>query len=156
MTRVYLVQHGEAKRKEEDPQRPLTEKGRKDTEKIAEFLSKTGVKIDRIVHSGKLRAKQTAEIIASKLGVNNIEEDPSLEPLADPEIWAKKLEEIEENIMLVGHLPHLSLLASILLTGNKDIQPVKFTYSGVVCLEKIENAWKIVWMMIPELLEQTT
>ncbi len=153
MTRAYLVQHGEAKRKEEDPQRPLTEKGRRDTEKIAEFLSRTGVKINRIVHSGKLRAKQTAEIIASKLGVSSIEEDPSLEPLADPEIWARKLGEIKEDIMLVGHLPHLSLLAGLLLAGSKDIQPVKFTYSGVICLEKTENAWKIAWMIIPDLLK---
>ena len=153
MTRAYLVQHGEAKRKEEDPQRPLTEKGRRDTEKIAEFLSRTGVKINRIVHSGKLRAKQTAEIIASKLGVNNIEEDSSLEPLADPEIWVRKLGEIKEDIMLVGHLPHLSLLAGLLLAGSKDIQPVKFTYSGVICLEKTENAWKIAWMIIPDLLK---
>ncbi len=153
MTRAYLVQHGEAKRKEEDPQRPLTEKGRRDTEKIAEFLSRTGVKINRIVHSGKLRAKQTAEIIASKLGVSSIEEDPSLEPLADPEIWVRKLGEIKEDIMLVGHLPHLSLLAGLLLAGSKDIQPVKFTYSGVICLEKTENAWKIAWMIIPDLLK---
>ncbi len=152
MPRLYLVQHGEAKKKEEDPQRPLTEKGRKDTEKIAEFLAKTGVSIDRIVHSGKLRAKQTAEIFARKLGVEKIDEDPSLAPLAPPEEWARKLEVIEENIMLVGHLPHLSLLASILLTGDKEVQPVKFTYSGVVCLERIESKWKLVWMITPELI----
>ncbi len=152
MPRVYLVQHGEAKRKEEDPQRPLTEKGRRDTEKMAEFLAKTGVIIDRIVHSGKLRAKQTAEIFAEKLGVKRIDEDPSLAPLAAPEEWARKLETIKENIMLVGHLPHLSLLASLLLTGDKEVQPVKFTYSGVVCLEKIEDKWKLVWMIVPELV----
>ncbi len=152
MPKLYLIQHGEAKKKEEDPQRPLTEKGRKDTLKIAEFLAKINIEVDKIIHSGKLRAKQTAEIIAEKLGVNNIEEDSSLAPLAPPEEWAKKLETINENIMLVGHLPHLSLLASLLLTGNKEVQPVKFTYSGVVCLEKIEGQWKLVWMITPQII----
>lgn len=152
MVRVYLVQHGEAKRKEEDPQRPLTEKGKSDTEKTAEFLARAGITVDRIIHSGKLRAKQTAEIIAGKLRVKNIEEDPGLEPLAPPEKWAKKLEALNEDVILVGHLPHLSLLASLLLTGDKNIQPVKFTYSGIVCLEKIGGEWKLIWMITPELL----
>ncbi len=152
MVRVYLVQHGEAKRKEEDPQRPLTEKGRAETERTAEFLARAGIKVNTIIHSGKLRAKQTAEIIAEKLGVEKIEEDPSLEPLAPPEKWAKKLETVDENLMLVGHLPHLSLLVSLLLTGNKDIQPVKFTYSAVACLERNGGKWKLVWMIAPELL----
>ena len=152
MVRLYLVQHGEAKKKEEDPQRPLTEKGRLNTEKIAGFLARAGIKVDRIVHSGKLRAKQTAEILAEKLGASRIEEDPDLEPLAPPEKWTKRLEALNEDTMLVGHLPHLSLLASLLLTGDKNIQPVKFTYSGVVCLEKTGDGWKLVWMITPELL----
>jgi len=61
--RLYLVQHGEAKREEEDPSRPLTENGRREVEIVAKFLSEAGIKIDKILHSGKLRAAQTAEIL---------------------------------------------------------------------------------------------
>lgn len=65
--KLYLVQHGEAKRKEEDPSRPLTNKGIKDAEKVAKYISKLEVKAKKIFHSGKLRAKQTAEIYAKHL-----------------------------------------------------------------------------------------
>ena len=60
--RIYLVQHGEAKKENEDPLRPLTEEGIKNAEKVASYLAKLNLKIKKIFHSGKLRAKQTAEI----------------------------------------------------------------------------------------------
>ncbi|HDD66024.1 MAG TPA: phosphohistidine phosphatase SixA, partial [Nitrososphaeria archaeon] len=61
--KVYLVQHGEAKREEEDPARPLTEEGKREVEDVARFLAELGVRVDRILHSGKLRAAQTANIL---------------------------------------------------------------------------------------------
>ena len=64
---IYLVQHGEAKPESEAPERPLTDKGRTEVESVAYYVAGLGVKVSRIVHSGKLRAKQTAEIFAQKL-----------------------------------------------------------------------------------------
>ena len=120
---LYLVQHGEAKREEEDPARPLTDKGKSEVEKIASFIAKTGIHIERILHSGKLRALQTAEILASHLKPpRGIEQADALDPLADPKIWAERLKDTNEDIMLVGHLPHLSKLASLLLTGDMNIE----------------------------------
>ena len=66
--RLYLVQHGEAMSKDENPERPLTAKGRKNVTKTAKFLKKKGIRVRKIFHSTKLRAKQTAQIIASLLG----------------------------------------------------------------------------------------
>ncbi len=65
--RIYLVQHGEAVAKDVDPERPLSEQGHNDVEKIATFLGNTQLGMERILHSGKLRAEQTAEIFADKL-----------------------------------------------------------------------------------------
>jgi phosphohistidine phosphatase len=57
---LYLVQHAEAKREEEDPARDLTEKGRKDIESVAHRMKKLNVQVRQILHSGKTRAQSTA------------------------------------------------------------------------------------------------
>ena len=154
MVYLFLVQHGEARRKEEDPDRRLTERGISETELVGRFLrDRVGVRVDKIIHSTKLRAKQTAEILAKYLSPREIIEKEGLEPLADPTIWANKLRDIRENIMIVGHLPHLSKLLSILITGSSETEIVKFRYSGVVCLEKGEDEkWRILWMIRPDII----
>ena len=150
--RLYLVQHGEAKREEEDPSRPLTDRGREEVRRVAEYAARIGVKVDRIIHSGKLRAAQTAEIMAEALKPpKGVERADGLDPLADPKIWAERLREVGEDLMIVGHLPHLSRLASLLLTGREDLEPVKFRMGGVVCLERDEaGKWSVLWAIRPE------
>ncbi|MCD6409121.1 MAG: phosphohistidine phosphatase SixA [Candidatus Verstraetearchaeota archaeon] len=149
--KLYLVQHGEAKREEEDPARPLTDRGREEAEKMAAYAARIGVRVERIVHSGKLRALQTAEIMARHLKpVKGVEKADTLEPLADPKVWAERLKEVSEDLMLVGHLPHLSKLASLLLTGREDVEPVKFRMAGIVCLERDEGKWRVQWVVKPE------
>ncbi len=152
--KLYLVQHGEAKSKEEDSSRPLTEKGIKDAEKVAEYISKLDVKVKKIFHSGKLRAKQTAEIYAKHLKPEDgVSETDGLNPLDSPETWIKKLKNIDEDIMLTGHLPHLSKLASTLIVGDENMEIIKFRNAGVTCLERDEQGkWKILWAIPPEMV----
>ena len=152
--RLYLIQHGEAKSKDEDPSRPLTEKGAKDAEKVAEHISKLGVKVKKIFHSGKLRAKQTAEICAKYLKPEEgVSETVGLNPLDPPETWIEKLKTINEDIMLTGHLPHLSKLTSALITGDKNKEIIKFRNAGTVCLERDEQGkWTILWAIPPEMI----
>ena len=59
--KLYLVQHGEACAEDVDPERPLTAQGRADVERLAAFLQQAGIQVGRVIHSGKLRAEQTAE-----------------------------------------------------------------------------------------------
>ena len=145
--RVYLVQHAEAKSKEEDPERRITERGKEETRRIAEFLKKAGVKVDAIYHSTKTRAKETAEIFSELLGVKAEEKD-NLEPLADAKVWAERIREEERDVMIVGHLPHLSKLLAELVGG----EVAKFRYSGVLCLEREEDSFKIVWFVTPDII----
>jgi len=155
MVYVFLVQHAEARKKEEDPERHITEKGKEETTKIARFFTENiGISIDKIIHSTKTRARETAEILAQYIKPRKgSQEEADLEPLADPKIWAKKLGEIEENIMIVGHLPHLSKLTSILLCGDPDVEIVRFRYSNIVCLERTEEGkWILNWIIRPDII----
>jgi phosphohistidine phosphatase len=148
--KLYLVQH--AKPKEEDPERHLSEKGIADVKKVAAFVAES-IEIKTIVHSGKARAKQTAEILGDYLRAPEIKGAEDLKPLADPSVWATRLAKIDEDLMIVGHLPHLSKLCSILVGEDKDKKVVNFQMGGVVCLERDEmGSWCINWIVIPELM----
>ena len=151
--RLFLVQHAEPKHKEEDPMRPLSERGWKGIRKMARYAEEhLHIQVRQIFHSSKLRAEQTAKILAEYL--NPPEEmmtDKSLEPLADPKAWKKRLVKTTEDIMLVGHLPHLSKLASSLLFGNEDEEVIAFKMSGIVCLQRDQqHRWTIQWVITPE------
>jgi len=149
--RVYIVQHAEAKREEKDPARPLSEKGWRDIDKILHLLRGKEIEVSRIFHSGKLRAKQTAEKLGEAINsLEGIKETDGLAPLDDSNIWSNRLKEEVNDIMLVGHLPHLSRLASLLLTGDPNLEIIRFKMGGVNCLEKDEEGnWSIQWIIIP-------
>ena len=146
---IYLVQHGEAKSEEEDPERSLTNKGKEEVGHVAAHTAKL-VNIHTIKHSPKLRAKQTADIFAThNPHASSVQED-GLKPLDDPGIAKKMIESQNENLMLVGHLPHMNKLASLLLTGNAEADVISFRMGAVVCLEKHEK-WRVKWIFTPEL-----
>ena len=151
---VYLVQHAEAKPREEDPQRPLSDQGRSDIQKVATFLGDRGIPVSRIIHSGKLRARQTAETLAERLkATGGASETDGLAPLDDPAVWAGRLSELDENLMLVGHLPHMGKLAALLVTGDADQALVTFKPGGVVCLARDdEGRWSLRWMVVPGIM----
>lgn len=151
---LYLVQHAEAKKEEEDSARPLSEKGLQDIARVAAYCAQLDIKIDKIFHSTKLRAKQTAGILFENLKpMKGISEVDGLSPLDDPNIWAARVKDLQENVMLVGHLPHLARLASLLLSGNADKNMVSFRMGGIVCLRKDDTGiWSLQWMLVPEVI----
>jgi phosphohistidine phosphatase len=57
-----------------------------------------------------------------------------------------------EPLMLVGHLPHMARLASLLLTGNPNREVVRFRNATVVCLERVEADWVLLWAFGPDLV----
>ena len=117
---LYLIQHGEAVRQEEDPERPLTEKGAASIKKTAAFLKRSQQKIHLVWHSGKKRAQQTAEILVETLGTGiHPEIAAGLGPNEDVAVIREKIAAAsQDSLALVGHMPHLSYLASQLLTGD--------------------------------------
>ncbi len=150
--RLYLVQHGHALSKEVDPERALSERGRKDVERVAGFLKQAGIRVPRVVHSGKTRARQTAEILALAAG-SRVEARSGIDPLDPAEPIAKEVDSWTEDRMLVGHLPLMGKLASRLVTGREEPSAVVFQPGTVVCLEGTEAGdWTLAWVVPPELL----
>jgi phosphohistidine phosphatase len=152
--KLYLVQHAQAAPKEVDPERPLTEEGRQDTQKIAAFFKPLNVSVDYLWHSGKKRAAQTAEALAEVMEVRKeAAAREGLAPNDDVTVIKNEIEAAQHDIMLVGHLPFLDKLASLLLTGSESAGAVAFKNAGIVCLDRSEgNKWRLDWMIIPELL----
>lgn len=151
---LYLVQHAEAKKEEEDPARGLTERGLQDITKVAAHARKLDIVVRKIFHSVKTRASQTAQVLADYLkpdkGVTGTD---GLAPMDDPYIWKKRIPQVNEDIILVGHLPHLGKLASLLLSGDKEKDIIDFKMGGVVCLKRFEDShWSVEWMVTPEVI----
>jgi phosphohistidine phosphatase len=150
--RLFLVQHGKAKSKVEDPERPLSEQGVEEIEKMAKYAKHyLNIEVKQILHSGKLRAKQTAEILAKHLSPpKKIVVNAGLEPLADPKILQSQLTKITEDILIVGHLPHLSKLTSVLLTSDEKREIITFRNGGIINLERGKNHWSIEYIITPD------
>lgn len=153
---VYLVQHGEAKPESEDPERPLTGKGRAEVESVARHVAGLGVTVARILHSGRLRAKQTAEIFAQHLvPPEGVLEQKGLGPLDDPQEAKRLIQQAKRPLMVVGHLPHLSRLTALLISGDPEKEVVRFSMGGIVYLGKNDDGWSIGWALVPRLVWQT-
>ncbi|MGA8572695.1 MAG: phosphohistidine phosphatase SixA [Desulfobaccales bacterium] len=148
---LYLVQHAEAASEAEDAARDLTEKGRMDIESVAHHLKRLKVQVRQIFHSGKTRAQSTARVLARHLQPpDGISDAPGLAPLDDPQTWADRIAKLDEDTLLVGHLPHLANLAALLITGDQEIRVINFQMGGLVCLRRMDSLrWAVDWMVVP-------
>jgi len=150
---LYLVQHGKSLSKDVDPDQGLSEEGTAETERIAQVARDYQVKVSHIRHSGKKRARQTAEIFAASLKpAGGVEEVGGLKPLDDVSAFAAAID-AASNTMLVGHLPFMERMASYLVTESADKPIFKFQNSGIVCLDKApdSDSWVIVWTLMPKI-----
>jgi len=152
--RFYLVQHGAALTGEVDPARPLSESGRQDVQAMAEFLKGAGIRVERVWHSGKLRAQQTAHLLAKAvLPRGKIEQVGGIGPNDDVAGFVSDADVWEQDILVAGHLPFLSRLVARLVAGDPEHELVQFLPGSVVCLERQElDRWTLLWMIRPELL----
>jgi len=150
---LFLVQHGESLPKEEDPNQGLSRQGIKDTEAVAQIAAEQNILVSRIIHSGKKRALQTAEIFMKALEPEDgIMKVHGLAPLDDVSAFAATID-IEENVMVVGHLPFMERLVSSLVAGSPEKVVVKFQNSGIVCLdsEGEDKSFFVRWAIFPRL-----
>jgi phosphohistidine phosphatase len=146
----YLVRHGEAVPATLDTRRPLTRVGREEVERVARSAVDRGITVASIYHSGILRAQQTAEIFAQALAHVNVQPITGLLPQDDPAIAKAEMEISEDPIMLVGHLPHMHRLLSLLIHDNADREVVSLSPATVVCCSRGGSDWKIAWMLDPQ------
>ncbi len=152
--KLYLIQHGEAKSEAEDPERSLTEEGEREVRNVSKATTDLNIRPSEIYHSGKLRAKQTAEIIAGVLETHHlpVQSVQGLNPNDDIHPWIEQISKEREDLMIVGHLPFLEKLASFLLSGNEKTKSVLFRYGAIVCFDQKEDkGWEVRWILTPEM-----
>jgi phosphohistidine phosphatase len=150
---LFLVQHGKSLPGDVGPDQGLSPEGVADTERIAGVARGYNVRVSIIRHSGKTRARQTAEIFASALlPVGGIEEAGGLKPLDDVVDAAVRIGG-GDDVMLVGHLPFMEKLTSHLVTGSADRPIFSFQNSGIVCLDRnaVSRSWVIKWALMPKI-----
>jgi phosphohistidine phosphatase len=150
---LYLVQHGKSLPVDQDPQKGLSQEGAAETERIAQVAKGYGIRVSTITHSGKTRARQTAEIFeAAFKPPGGIQERSGLNPMDDAGVLAGSIDSTE-NRMLVGHLPFMERLTAYLITGSAEKPVFKFQNSGIVCLDKdpVTQSWMIKWTLMPHI-----
>jgi phosphohistidine phosphatase len=151
--KLYLVQHGEAVDKAVDPERPLSEQGREDVSAVAGRLANAGVQVERLWHSGKTRAEQTAGLLAKAVCRGGRPEAiTGIKPNDDVTAFAQDADVWDQDTLLVGHLPFMGRLVAHLLVGDATVPLVAFRPGTAACLERDgEGHWLLHWMLPPGL-----
>ncbi len=147
--KLYLIQHGLALPREKNPDRPLSTQGEAQTQRTAEYLKSRSIKVDTVWHSKKIRAVQTADIIAEAIECKKIQARDDINPFDPVKKISEEISASKTDIMIVGHLPFLQKLAGRLLTESEKSDIIAFKNSGVLSLDYEEN-WKIDWLVPPE------
>jgi phosphohistidine phosphatase len=151
MSFLYLMRHAKAEPASSNPRRPLTHFGLQQVRSTAALARGRLAEVPlEILHSPKERARQTAEALAQALGWQvPLQTHPGLEPDADPGMLAEALKADPRTVMLVGHLPGLPRLASLILEGRDDDRKYSFTEAALRCLERTPKGWKEAWLVEP-------
>jgi phosphohistidine phosphatase len=135
---LYLAHHADAVAPDVDPQRPLSAAGRMHAHHIARAAKQRGVNPAVIWHSGKLRARQTAE--AYWRSCNPLAEFAAIRGLqpTDPPEWIRdRLISESRDVMLVGHMPSLPSIFRLLINDDS----AEFPQHGLVALTQDNDGW---------------
>jgi phosphohistidine phosphatase len=159
--RLFLLRHAEAVPGTPDASRDLTPHGQRQVALLAPGpgLAALG-EVDAIEHSPLVRAVRTAQLLRlatrSTLPLKVL---PGLEPEADPSKVAALVAKSRRSRLLVGHNPHLSELAALLLGLPDGGEAIRFRKAGLMALERRAKpdrtrpfgAWSLLWMAPPDL-----
>lgn len=154
MIRLHLVRHAHAVDATEDATRPLSDRGREQVRRLGKFLRPTDVfQPEEIWHSPLVRAQETATLLARHLRLEvPLVLVPGLEPEDKPQAIARRLRSATRSVAVVGHEPHLSALASLLVRGRAAPPAFVMKKCSVLTLEGTGRFWMVRWHVSPELL----
>ncbi|NLL36214.1 MAG: phosphohistidine phosphatase SixA [Fretibacterium sp.] len=143
--KLWLMRHGDAVHQADDDLRPLSGTGREEARRAGQFLEQMKESPALILHSTLRRSAETAALVARELGLEEcLTEHPGLRPEDDPENLVFELDEEDEDLLLVGHQPFLSILASLLLTRDAGQLPLRWTTGSLLCAERDSGSWKLL------------
>jgi len=156
---IYLMQHGNALPKEEDPEEGLSPDGKERIHASGKALKKMGITFDVILSSPKKRSKQTASIIAEEVGFppEKIIETEKVKAMTRPEESIKTLGECAGNqkVLIAGHLPSVAEVASFLLTEGPKAT-IEFERGGCCRIDVedlLTHSGHLIWYLTPEQLK---
>jgi len=140
---LFLIHHGDAVGPEIDPRRPLSPRGLGQAERVAADAASRGARPLVVWHSGKLRAKQTAEAV--RRACNPLAEFAAtrdVQPDDPPQRIHDRLRAETRDIAIAGHFPHLPRLIGLLLGGVDNFPP-----HGMIALATDDegNSWRELW-----------
>ena len=148
---LYIVRHGEAGPGRTDAARELTAAGIQEVERVALCARERIANLVQIRHSGRVRARQTAQVLADALAPSNglvssqgLHPDDAVEPIAQS-LYGER-----ESLMLVGHLPFVGCLTGLLLCGDERRAPVQFPTATMACLRGEDDRWELAWVLRPD------
>ena len=150
--KVYLVRHGQAVAPQVDPSQPLSDQGRSEIKNVARTLKNMNTNLSAIYHSGKLRAEETAMILAGALETGKATKTTGLAPNDEPAEALELIGASDGNIMLVGHLPLLERLLRALVKPGPDEKLPGFDTGTIVALEPVENCWRVSRTLGPHMI----
>jgi phosphohistidine phosphatase len=157
MVRIHLLRHADAGDpdawKGPDAERPLTAKGRSQADRLGSFLASVSFKPDMVVSSPRLRAAQTAEIVAGSLGMKVRLDDRLGEALGVGELDALIADLGATRPLLVGHDPDLTMLVEALCDAS-GVEMKKGALARIDSARPLAaGAGQLRWLVPPDLLK---
>ncbi|MFO7654321.1 MAG: histidine phosphatase family protein [Candidatus Krumholzibacteriia bacterium] len=156
--RIHFLRHGLADRSEyegdDDDLRPLTDRGRERMAQEAAAMAELDLRLDVVITSPLLRARQTAEIVAGHLGLDDrLHVDRGLGPeFSVPELARLLARHPDcERFLLVGHEPGFSEVIGE-ITGGSRVVVKKGGLARVDLEDRGEPSGELVWLLPPGLL----
>jgi phosphohistidine phosphatase len=162
--KCYLIRHADAVSLGEggivdDASRPLTPTGEKQCQLVGQGLARRGIRLDVLLTSPLLRARETAAAVARHLPAPapEVRDCPQLAPGGKRRKLAREIESAgKETVGLVGHQPDLGEFAAWLI-GSKKAQ-IDLAKASVACIDFEEaigkGEGKLLWIVTPEWLER--
>ena len=155
---IYLMQHGPALPKDQDPDEGLSPEGKERIHASGQSLKKMGVTFDVILSSPKKRSKETAGIVADAVGFprEQIVETTKVKAMTPPDETVQALAGLSDpqRVLIAGHLPSVAEVASFLLTEGKKAT-IQFEMGGCCCIEAEDlsaHSGRLLWYLRPEQL----
>lgn len=151
---VYLIRHAHAVDADEDMERPLSPRGQEQVKALADFLDRSSLfEPGEIWHSTLARARQTAALLAERLQLEcPLRLMPDLEPEADPRAAARRIKASNQSLAVVGHEPHLSALATLLVVGRAEPPAFLMKKCSILALDGTGTHWAVRWHISPDLI----
>ncbi|MBE7537953.1 MAG: hypothetical protein HS122_06040 [Opitutaceae bacterium] len=162
---LYLIRHAHAVPASEDPLRPLSLAGVQECALLVRFFAENHQLLPtQIWHSPHARSRETADRLAAGLNQDSARvEIPGILGDDDPRVLLARVNDLPpgSEIAVVGHDPHLTRLASLLIRGRSKPALMDLKKGSVLALEKTETRhkksgqprWMVCWYMTPGLLK---